>query len=118
MVKDFRKNVRFEKVGRITAESICVFQGIIQDISLQGCRVRFPAVINPDPEKDYEIVLNFLERTAPESLILLARIQWFEAYADSTEIGFYFQHSPDSKKLTSYIEKLCKEEQECLCPSL
>jgi hypothetical protein len=118
MVKNFRKNARFGKIGRITAHSICVFQGIILDISLEGCRVRFPAVLNPDPEKDYEIVLNFLERTAPESLVLLGHIQWIESDADSTEIGFKLYHSPDSKKLASYIEKLTQEQQESLCPSL
>lgn len=36
---------------------------------------------------------------------------------DSTEIGFNLFHSPDSKKLTSFIEKLKLEQQENVCPT-
>ncbi|HZK19972.1 MAG TPA: PilZ domain-containing protein [Treponemataceae bacterium] len=116
MPKKFRKDTRYEKYGRIAAQSICVFQGVILDISLKGCRVRFPALLSPDTETDYELVLSFSERDAPDSLILLAHIQWVEKGTDSTEIGFCFFHSPDTKKLASFIEQLSFDYEETLCP--
>ncbi|OJF76656.1 MAG: hypothetical protein BKP49_05705 [Treponema sp. CETP13] len=115
MLKEIRKNTRFETIGRVSAQSLCLFPGIILNISLEGCRVRFPAIVNPDIDKDYELTVSFSEKDAPDGLILLGHIKWLETTEESTEIGVNFLHSPSSKPFADFINKLQLEDQESVC---
>lgn len=115
-----RKDERFDDIGRVDAPELCVFPGILEDISMLGCKIRFPAVIELDLESDVELKVTPTRRDACQNLSLIGHPMWLHAENDATVIGFRFLRSPDSRILNKYIEKLAlsaaeyEEEEEML----
>lgn len=106
MFVEKRKNKRFYQMGRVYCTDVCVFPGVLLDISLEGCRVRFPAHVDIDMDLDYEMSIGFLEKTETCMVVLIAQPCWMNAPKGVAEIGFKFLHSPGTKKLESYINRL------------
>ena len=109
MVSELRKNARFEDFGRVECPEICVVSGILDDISLDGCKVHFDAPINLSLEDDYELRVRF-SRFPQDILVLMAHPQWTKEDGNMTSIGFAILRSPDTAKLDSYISQLKEEE--------
>lgn len=105
MSKDQRKNVRFNDFGRAECAEICPVAGVLDDISLTGCKIHYDTPISMDMENDYEIHLR-LSRLPAGSLLMLCHPQWQRQDEDgSTEVGFVFLHSPDTPALETYIKQ-------------
>lgn len=105
MAKDQRKNVRFNDFGRAECAEICPVAGVLDDISLTGCKIHYDTPISIDMENDYEIHLR-LSRLPAGSLLMLCHPQWQRQDEDgSTEVGFVFLHSPDTSALETYIKQ-------------
>jgi hypothetical protein len=106
MSDDNRKEVRYEDIGRVEAVDICALPGVLDDISLTGCRVHFPIPVTVDMENDYELKIRLSHKTMLTPLILICHPQWKKMNGNETEIGFQVLRSPDSPQLASYIELL------------
>lgn len=106
---DQRKGERFQEIGRVQCNELCVFPGIVSDISISGCKVRFPAILSVDSEEDYELSFTFTRIIKSFSIILIGRPIWFNLDSDSTEIGFKFLHSPGTRQLSELITQLAKD---------
>ena len=106
MVSDQRKDERFEDVGRVEAPELCVFPGILEDISMLGGKVRFPLNFDVDMDQDINLTISLTSRDMSQPLQLIAHPQWFQKDANATKIGFKFLRSPGTHLLNSYIEKL------------
>lgn len=100
---DQRSAQRFDDFGKVEAPSICVFPGILADISLTGCRIRFPAHIDVDMDIDYELKITLTRKSLASFIILIAHPQWVQPESDTTEIGFSLLHSPGTKQLAQYV---------------
>ena len=106
MVVDKRKDERFDDIGRAEAHNLCALPGFLVDISMLGCRVRFPANFEVSTEKDVELKILTARKGSSQPITLIAHPQWSRSESDSTEIGFKFLRSPGTRELYKYIEKL------------
>ncbi len=111
MLSESRKNTRFEDFGRVECPEICVVNGILDDISLDGCKVHFDAPINLSLEDDYQLKVRF-SRFPQDVLTLMAHPQWTKEEGNMNSVGFEIMRSPDTAKLDSYITRLTAEESE------
>lgn len=110
MSRNLRKNVRFNDFGRADCPSICPVPGVLDDISLTGCKIHYDAPVMVNLESDYEIHIR-LSRASVGAFVLMCHPQWQKQKEDgSTEVGFIFLHSPDSTALENYIQQLQSEQ--------
>ena len=113
MKRELRKDARFENIGRVECESICPLPGVLEDISLTGCRVHFPSIFTVDMENDYQLRLKISFRNETISLDLICHPQWQTAADDNcTELGFKFLRSPDTPELNAFISELSSTKKD------
>ena len=103
---DNRKEVRYADIGRVESADICALPGVLDDVSLTGCKVHFPIPVTIDMENDYELKLKLSHKTMLAPLTLICHPQWKKMNGNETEIGFQVLRSPDSPQLASYINLL------------
>lgn len=108
MDKENRTNIRYKDIGHIIAPEICVLPGIIDDISLSGCKVhyQFPVVI--DLENEYEVKLSPSQNPSENPLNLMCTPQWVKEVDGKTYVGFQIQYSPDASRLQEFISHMEK----------
>lgn len=106
-----RKNIRFDDIGKVESPELCLFSGVLVDVSKQGCRVRFPTSLEIDTEMDYELKISPVRYNCTDCFLIMARPIWHSSTDDFTEIGFAILHSPSLKKYDSYVDKLLEEKQ-------
>lgn len=108
-MKEARKDVRFEEIGRVEAPELCAFSGVLDDISLSGCRVHFPVPVDVDieDEKEYELKI-YPSRANADEIELLCIPCWKTENNDEecSSLGFKIIHSPGTPQLESYIHDL------------
>lgn len=104
-MKEMRKAERYEDFGRVESDELCIVSGVLDDISLTGCKVSYTVPPTIDMEKEYEIKVR-LSRNNSESLNLLVLPAWIKSDEDKTSVGFSILQSKDSAKLVSYINLL------------
>ncbi|MBO5100427.1 MAG: PilZ domain-containing protein [Treponema sp.] len=110
MSSNLRKNIRFEDFGKVECSEICLVAGVLDDISVSGCKVHFDAPVTINMEDDYELKIR-LSRINLDPFILLCHPQWQKEDNGTTEVGFSILHSLDTSRLESYIEQLHTEKE-------
>lgn len=111
MINDKRQTKRYDDFGRVDCDELCIVAGILEDISLKGCKVHFNVPVSFDPENEYELKIR-LSRDNLEPLELVCQPQWSKTVDGSTDIGFEFLHSKDSSRLETYINLLKNDEKQ------
>lgn len=106
MEQENRLQTRYEEIGRITAPEICALPGILDDISLNGCKVHYSFPVVVDLETEYEVKLSPLHGPNISPLNLICTPQWVNENGGNTYIGFKIQYSPDAHKLENFIKHL------------
>ncbi|MCR5607117.1 MAG: PilZ domain-containing protein [Treponema sp.] len=102
-----RKNVRFSDIGRVEAFGICELPGILEDISLTGCKVHFPIPVKVDMDLEYELKIYPSRKCASgHDFVLICQPRWINGEGEDSSIGFSILHSPGTQQLKSYIEYL------------
>lgn len=101
-----RQETRFKEIGRITAPELCAIPGILDDISLNGCKVHYQFPVVADLENEYEIKLAPSSNSDESPLNLICKPQWVKESDGSTYIGFQILYSPDVNRLTEFINYL------------
>lgn len=112
MSLEHRKDERFEDIGRVDAQNLCVFPGVLVDISMLGCRIRFPAVLDVDMEADFELKITPARKYSLQNIQLIGHPQWVKKEDESTEVGFKLLRSPGTRMLGTYVQKLALAEAE------
>ena len=107
-----RKLPRFADFGRVEAPALCAIPGVLDDISIEGCKVHFPVEVVVDPDADYEIKVRPSRRVSEVPFMLICHPQWNRIEDGTTHIGFKVLRSPDTWRLTQYIEQLYRESSE------
>ena len=113
MEQENRLHTRYEEIGRISAPEICALPGILDDISLNGCKVHYSFPVVVDLENEYEVKLSPLHSSNTAPLNLICTPQWVNERGGNTYIGFKIQYSPDAHKLENFIkhlEKISKDD--------
>ena len=103
-----RKTHRFREAGKVSIPELCIFPGLLIDISSSGYCIRFPSVIEPDMDSDYEASFFLSSKSPQHPVVLIVQPKWKKPADSATEIGFEFLHSPGTKNLTQYIQDLSK----------
>ena len=111
MIVDKRKHSRIAEIGKIEAQDLCLFPGVLVDISKVGCRVRFPTSFLVDTDFDYELKLSSVRQDFVDPLFITVKPIWQNSSTDSTEIGFSIINSQNSKMFDAYIDKLIEEKE-------
>ena len=101
-----RQNTRYPELGRVFSNELCALPGILDDISLDGCRVHFPVPVVADLENEYKLKVQ-LSRASDESpLQLLCRPIWVNNNGGTSYLGFQIMYSPDDMRLRATIAEL------------
>lgn len=106
MNKERRCAKRYMDFARVDIPALCVFPGVLKDISFSGCRVRFSANLDINIETECEILIYQSRKKNIPPLHLLGIPMWAQKYTDATDVGIRFLHSRDMKILTEYIALL------------
>ena len=106
MEHENRLHTRYEEIGRITAPEICALPGILDDISLNGCKVHYSFPVVVDLENEYDIKISPLHGSNSSPLNLICSPQWVNETGGNTYIGFKIHYSPDAHKLEQFIKYL------------
>ncbi len=107
MRKEHRMEERYNEIGKVDALDLCVLPGVLDDISITGCKVRFPVPVLPNMENEYKLKI----LVANNSLEMLCNPQWTRNGESGTEIGFKFLRSKDSPLLSNFIHSLQYEDK-------
>lgn len=92
--------------------NLCVFPGVLVDISMLGCRIRFPVVLDVDMEADFELKITPARKYSLQNIQLIGHPQWVKKEDESTEVGFKLLRSPGTRMLGTYVQKLALAEAE------
>lgn len=109
MQNEKRFQPRFDTIGRVEAEDICVFPGTLMNISSSGCKIRFPIHVSIDMNKEYELKILFSQNKTTKEMLLIGQ-PVYEHGQDNSELGFRFLRSPGTRMLDSYIQT-CKIQE-------
>ncbi len=112
MKKEHRKDQRFSEIGRVEASEICALPGVVDDISLGGCRIHFPVPVTLDKDSEYMLKIKLFHRNAPSKLNLVCNPRWKTEDDQKTQIGFKILRSPDTPELAFYISQRTIEAEE------
>lgn len=113
MRKELRGAERYTEMGRVICEQICAFPGVLDDISISGCKVHYTFPVEIDKEKEYVVLFQLSRQFFSDKLELICRPMWVEENEEKnqTNIGFNFLRSPDSPELAKFIESLRHDEK-------
>ena len=107
-----RKSVRFDDIGKIEAPQICALSGVLDNISKDGCKVRFPLSVAIDLDCEYGLKVIPVQKAGAQAMqfTILCRPRWVREENGVTEIGFSILKSPEYNRVVAYIERLTDEE--------
>lgn len=104
MAKENRQNVRYKEIGKVVASELCSISGVLDDISVDGCKIHFACPVVVDLETEYELQISTSRNIQDEStLTLVCKPQWAKEESGVTSIGFKVLYSPDLIKLKELI---------------
>ena len=111
MNSDTRKTERYDDIGRVDAPAISPMAGVLDNISMTGCKVHYQFPVTVNPEDDIELSIMFARAATEGRFTLLCHPQWVKNGDDFTEIGFKFLPSKDLVHISDYIEDLYMENR-------
>lgn len=113
MAAENRQVTRYKEIGQVVCPLLCAISGILDDISLTGCKIHFPCPVVVDLENEYELELSVSHSSEEEPLHLLCQPQWCNETSGTTQIGLKVLFSPDAnrlKELISYLESETEDD--------
>ena len=105
MSKITRKDERYEEIGTVDCSQLCALSGILDDISMSGCKVHFPIPVEYDPESEYTLILRISRKTESAAMEMICKPIWINILENKSFMGFSFLRSPDTPELSSLIEE-------------
>ncbi|MCQ2591437.1 MAG: PilZ domain-containing protein [Treponema sp.] len=98
-----RQSTRFSEMGKVIATELCSLAGILDNISLEGCKVHFPIPVVADLDSEYMLKITLSRNFDEPPLQLLCKPMWVSEENGTTQIGFSFLFSPDVARLRDFI---------------
>ncbi len=111
MVLDNRKEQRYTDFARADVQELCTLPGILENISLTGCRVRFNLFFQVRKNTEYTIKIQPSRKTGLIPFTLIGTPVWVSQADGGTKIGFHILHSPGSAILRQYLNLLNAAEE-------
>jgi len=101
-----RQSTRYSELGRVFSTELCALPGILDDISIDGCRVHFPIPVVVELENEYKIKIQLSRAPDEAPLQLLCKPIWVNDNGGITNLGFQILYSPDDMRLRETIAEL------------
>lgn len=109
-----RQETRIRDFARARISGLCCLPGFLEDVSKNGCKVRFTHGFAVDMEREYTLTVLPALRSGIKEFDLVVRPQWVNRGSDSVEIGFFVLHSPGTRLFSRYVEILAELEEAVL----
>lgn len=109
MSDENRVSTRYKEIGRILIPDVSSFPGVLDDISISGCKIHFLMPVVIDLENEYNVKILLSRNSTENPLNLYCKPQWAKECQGATQIGMKIIFSPDMKRLESFIEDLRNE---------
>ncbi len=110
MSQNIRLSPRFDDIGRFESNELCALPGTLENISKDGCKVRFQFPVMVDLDNDYEAKITFARAASEGQFSLVCHPQWAKESNGVTEIGFKILPSRDFSRLADYVSQLSEDE--------
>ena len=101
-----RQNPRYPEIGRINAPELCALPGILDNISLSGCKIHFPVSVVVDLDSEYMIKISLSRSIEEAPLQLMCKPMWVKENQGTTQIGLQILYSPDDARLREFVNYL------------
>ncbi|MCR4733587.1 MAG: hypothetical protein K5829_01085 [Treponema sp.] len=111
-MEENRQNTRYKEIGRFLAAKLCLLPGIIDDVSIEGCKVHYQFPVDVEVDSEYEAQLSPSQNPSDVPLKLICKTQWVQKTDEMTYIGFKILYSPDGKRLSDFIQHLQSKNQD------
>jgi hypothetical protein len=109
-----RQVPRFQDFARARLNELCPLPGFLEDVSKNGCRVRFSNFFAVDIDREYTLTIQPALRSGIKEFELVVQPQWVSQGDDSLEIGFVVLRSPGICQFNRYVAILAGQYQEQL----
>lgn len=106
MLEENRQHTRYEEIGRVSAPELCALPGVLDDISVNGCKIHYSFPVSVNLDNEYEVKLSPLHHGDQAPLNLICLPQWVKESSGNTYIGFKILYSPDANRLKTFIQQL------------
>lgn len=106
MSRENRRNPRYPEIGRVIAPELCALPGILDNISLTGCKIHFPVSIVVDLDTEYMIKISLTRSMEEAPLQLMCKPMWASENTGTTQIGLEILYSPDDARLRDFVNYL------------
>ena len=112
MEQEKRQNARYKEIGKVFSSELCAIAGVLDDISLSGCKVHYSYPVVVDLESEYNLEISPASQYGSQPLKLRCTPQWVNEKEGNTFIGFAILYSPDSSRLSDFIKQLGKSSSD------
>ena len=115
MAEENRRNPRYPEIGRVIAQELCALPGILDNISLNGCKIHFPVSVVVDLDTEYMIRIALSRSLEEAPLQLMCKPMWVTEDKGITQVGFEILYSPDDARLrdfVSYLQEMNDDDDE------
>ena len=112
-ITENRQSTRYTELGRVFSTELCALPGILDDISIDGCKLHFPVPVVVDLDNEYKVKIQLSRSADEEPLQLLCKPIWVNETGGTTYIGFQILYSPDDLRLRqqiSVLERIYKKD--------
>ena len=114
MFQENRQNPRYKEIGKVVSHELCAMPGILDDISIRGCKIHYAFPVVVDLEAEYNLEISPASQFGCQPLHLRCKPQWVNEIEGNTFIGFETLFSPDENRLAVFIKQLEEADQEPL----
>ena len=113
MSKENRQNVRYKEIGKVISSDLCAISGVLDDISLTGCKIHFACPVVVDLDCEYNVCISISRNTQDESpLQLVCQPQWCNECSGTTFVGLKILFSPDASRLKDLITMIEQDSED------
>lgn len=106
-----RQSERFPEFGKVYAPSLSSLPGIVDDVSREGCKIRFAVSVNFDTENDCVVDFVLSQVDGEKRMSLMCRPKWVRRSENSTEIGMGILPALDYTQFLSYVDCISNENK-------
>lgn len=110
-MSECRNNERYPEIGRVICPELCALPGILDNISLTGCKIHFPISMVVNLDNEYMIKISLSRSPEDPPLQCMCKPMWVKECANSTQIGLQILYSPDHARLHEFITYLKNLEE-------
>lgn len=106
-----RQAPRYNDFARARIDELCQLPGFLEDVSKNGCKVRFMHVCDLDTESEYTMTILPALRSGIREFSIVVKPQWIRKGGDYVEIGFSVLCSPGMCQFNRYVDILAQLEE-------